>query len=61
MRFSVLRMARLLGVSRSGYYAHVKRVAATVLTPRQQRQADLEVKITRTHTLRVAEDHRRTA
>ena len=48
-RFSVLRMARLLGVSTSGYYAHIKRVAATVLTPRQQRRADLEVKITQAH------------
>ncbi|MGB3441778.1 MAG: IS3 family transposase [Actinophytocola sp.] len=49
-RFSVRRMARLLGVSTSGYYAHVKRVAAAVLTPRQQRRADLEVKITQAHT-----------
>jgi putative transposase len=48
-RFSVRRMARLLGVSTSGYYAHVKRVAATVLAPRQQRRADLEVKIIQTH------------
>lgn len=48
-RFSVLRMARLLGVSTSGYYAYVKRAAATVLTPRQQRRADLEVKITGVH------------
>jgi putative transposase len=48
-RFSVRRMARLLGVSRAGYYAHAKRVAATVLTPRQQRRADLEVKITQAH------------
>jgi transposase InsO family protein len=48
-RFSVRRMARLLGVSTSGYYAHAKRVAATVLTPRQQRRADLEVKITEAH------------
>lgn len=45
-RFSVRRMARLLSVSTSGYYAHAKRAAATVLTPRQQRRADLEVKIT---------------
>ncbi|GAA3522834.1 IS3 family transposase [Amycolatopsis ultiminotia] len=48
-RFSVRRRARLLGVSASGYYAHVKRAAATVLTPRQQRRADLEVKIARVH------------
>ncbi len=48
-RFSVRRMARLLGVSTSGYYAYVKRAAATVLTPRQQRRADLEVKITQAH------------
>jgi putative transposase len=48
-RFSIRRMARLLGVSSSGYYAHVKRVAATVLTSRQQRRADLEVKITQAH------------
>jgi transposase InsO family protein len=48
-RFSVRRMARLLDVSRAGYYAHAKRVAATVLTPRQQRRADLEVRITQAH------------
>ena len=48
-RFSVRRMARLLGVSSSGYYAYVKRVAATVVTPRRQRRADLEVKITQAH------------
>ncbi len=42
-------MARLLTVSASGYYAYVKRCAATVLTPRQQRRADLEVKITQAH------------
>ncbi|WP_190814732.1 IS3 family transposase [Saccharopolyspora pogona] len=48
-RFSVRRMARLLGVSASGYYAHVKRAAATVLTPHRQRRADLEVKITDVH------------
>ncbi len=48
-RFSVLRMARLLGVSTSGYYAHAKRAAATALTPRQQRRADLEVKIIQAH------------
>lgn len=48
-RFSIRRMARLLGVSASGYYAYVKRSAATVLTPQQQRRADLEVKITQVH------------
>ncbi len=48
-RFSVLRMARLLGVSTSGYYGYVKRAAATVLTPRQQRRADLTVKILDVH------------
>lgn len=48
-RFSIRRMARLLGVSTSGYYAHVKRAAATVMTARQQRRADLEVKITQAH------------
>ena len=47
-RFSVRRMARLLDVSTSGYYAHAKRVTAA-LTPRQQRRADLEVKITEAH------------
>jgi transposase InsO family protein len=48
-RFSIRRMARLLGVSASGYYAYVKRSAAAVLTPRQQRRTDLEVKITQVH------------
>lgn len=48
-RFSIRRMARLLGVSPSGYYAFVARAAATVLTPRQQRRADLEVKIVEVH------------
>jgi transposase InsO family protein len=48
-RFAVRRMARLLGVSSSGYYAYVKRCATTVLTPRRQRRADLEVKITQVH------------
>ncbi|WIX76923.1 IS3 family transposase [Amycolatopsis carbonis] len=42
-------MARLLGVSTSGYYAYGKRAAATVLTPRQQRRADLAVKILDVH------------
>ncbi|APA94532.1 Transposase InsF for insertion sequence IS3A [Nocardia seriolae] len=48
-RFSIIRMARLLKVSTSGYYQHVKRRAATVLTPRQQRRADLTVKILDVH------------
>ncbi|MFQ6397577.1 IS3 family transposase [Nocardia sp. KC 131] len=42
-------MARLLKVSTSGYYKYVKRRAATVLTPRQQRRADLAVKILDAH------------
>ena len=50
VRFSVRRMARLLGVSASGYYAYVKRAAATVLTPRQQRRVDLAVKVLDVHT-----------
>jgi putative transposase len=49
-RFSVRRMARLLDVSTSGYYAYVKRAAATVLTQRQQRRADLAVKILDVHS-----------
>jgi putative transposase len=49
-RFSVLRMARLLEVSTSGYYAWRKRAAATEPTPRQQRRADLAVKILDVHT-----------
>jgi putative transposase len=48
-RFSIRRMARLLGVSPSGYYAYVQRAVATVLTRRQQRRADLEVKIVEVH------------
>jgi putative transposase len=47
-RFSVVRMARLLDVSTSGYYAYMKRAAATV-SPRQQRRADLAVKILDVH------------
>lgn len=50
MGFSVRRMARLLDVSASGYYAYVKRATATVLTPRQQYRADLAVKILDVHT-----------
>jgi putative transposase len=49
VRFAVRRMARLLEVSTSGYYAHVKRAAAEVLTPRMQRRADLAVKILDVH------------
>ncbi|MDV6247205.1 IS3 family transposase [Rhodococcus opacus] len=48
-RFSITRMARLLKVSTSGYYQYVKRRATTMLTPRQQRRADLEVKIIEIH------------
>ncbi|MEU2258394.1 IS3 family transposase [Nocardia xishanensis] len=43
------RMARLLKVSTSGYYSHVERCAATIVTPRQQRRADLTVKILDVH------------
>jgi putative transposase len=49
-RFSVLRMARLLRVSTSGYYAWRTRAAATQPTPRQQRRADLAVRILDVHT-----------
>ena len=48
-RFSVRRMARLLGVSTSGYYAYLKRARSMVLMPRQQRRADLTVKILDVH------------
>ncbi|RJQ89540.1 IS3 family transposase, partial [Amycolatopsis panacis] len=48
-RVSVRRMTWLLGVSASGYYAHVRRAAAMALTARQRRRADLEVKITEVH------------
>lgn len=48
-RLSVRRMARLLGVSTSGYYAYVKRVTASVVTPRRQRRADLAVKVLDVH------------
>jgi hypothetical protein len=47
--FSVRRMARLLQVSTSGYYAHAKRAGAPGLTPVQQRRADLAVKILDVH------------
>jgi putative transposase len=48
-RFSVARMARLLKVSTSGYYAWKKRGMAATVTPRQQRRADLAVKILDVH------------
>lgn len=48
-RFDITRMARLLEVSTSGYYAWKRRRAATILTPRQQRRADLAVKILDVH------------
>lgn len=48
-RFSVRRMARLLDVSASGYYAHTKRAAAETLTSRQQHRSDLTVKILDVH------------
>ena len=49
-RFDITCMARLLQVSTSGYYAWRKRAAATTPTPRQQRRADLAVKILDVHT-----------
>ncbi|WP_327141149.1 IS3 family transposase [Nocardia sp. NBC_01327] len=49
-RTDITRMARLLSVSTSGFYAWCQRAAATVLTDRQQRRADLTVKIQVVHT-----------
>lgn len=49
VRFGVRRMARLLQVSPSGYYVHAKRVTATEPATRQQRRADLAVKILDVH------------
>jgi putative transposase len=49
VRAEVTRMARLLGVSTSGYYGHVKAKRATTLTERQQRREDLTVKIVALH------------
>lgn len=48
-QFSITRLARLLEVSTSGYYEWRKRRAATTLTPRQQRRADLAVKVLDAH------------
>ncbi|WP_280439983.1 IS3 family transposase, partial [Nocardia cyriacigeorgica] len=45
----IARMARLLSVSRSGYYQYRKRCRSTVVTPREQRRADLAVKIITHH------------
>ncbi|WP_433653865.1 IS3 family transposase [Nocardia sp. CA-128927] len=45
----ITRMARLLSVSTSGFYAYLKRKTAPVLTDRQQRRADLTVKILAVH------------
>jgi putative transposase len=45
----ITRMARLLEVSTSGYYKRAKRSAATELTDRAQRKADLSVKIADHH------------
>lgn len=46
---AVTRMARLLEVSTPGFYKHVKRSAATELSDREQRKADLTVKIVDHH------------
>ncbi len=43
------RMAKLLGVSTSGYYRHLQVRAAPQATPRVQRRRDLEVKILAHH------------
>ncbi|MGB8404230.1 MAG: IS3 family transposase [Mycobacterium sp.] len=46
---AITRMARLLGVSTSGYYKRANRSATTELTDREQRKADLTVKIVAHH------------
>lgn len=47
--FDITRMAELLGVSRSGYYAWKQRQASEP-GPRAQRRAELTVKIIKAHT-----------
>ncbi|WP_156452501.1 IS3 family transposase [Mycobacterium gordonae] len=47
--FDVTRMAQLLGVSTSGYYKHLTRLAEPEPTPAAQRRRDLEVKISAHH------------
>jgi putative transposase len=42
---AIIRMARLLQASTSGYYKCAKRSVTTVLADRQRRKADLTVKI----------------
>jgi transposase InsO family protein len=46
---AITRMARLLGVSTSGYYKRVRHSVTTVLTDGQQRKADLTAKIIAHH------------
>ncbi|MGH8965421.1 MAG: IS3 family transposase [Actinomycetes bacterium] len=46
---AITRMAKLLNVSTSGYYDHINRFATTELNNRQQRKADLAVKIIAHH------------
>ncbi|ADU00681.1 IS3 family transposase [Mycolicibacterium gilvum] len=46
---AITRMACLLEVSTSGYYKHVNRSATEELTDREQRKADLSVKIVTHH------------
>ncbi|MFE3060511.1 IS3 family transposase [Nocardia sp. NPDC059239] len=48
-RFSITRMARLLDVSASGFHQWRNRRAAKELTSRQQRRADLTVKVLDVH------------
>jgi len=46
---AITRMARLLGVSNSGFYKRTNRSATTELTDREQRKADLTAKIIAHH------------